>query len=203
VCHTYQTKKPLSNLFLTVDYFPTPLLIKSMVRYILKMIDAFVDRIVSVLGALIFSQFPQFMRQYMDVLAGALAEAKKNVASIQKQAALTGKSLDSFIAKHVASVDPDFKASGRVMQESVERMRNYEQMLVEMKNSPIWKKPIVFFQNLDRSLLDAVEFKPALPLDMEAAVYAVIGIAVALFLYSSVLKAPLFLMKRRRRGVAM
>lgn len=174
-----------------------------MVRYILKMIDAFVDRIVSVLGALIFSQFPQFMRQYMDVLAGALAEAKKNVASIQKQAALTGKSLDSFIAKHVASVDPDFKASGRVMQESVERMRNYERMLVEMKNSPIWKKPIVFFQNLDRSLLDAVEFKPALPLDMEAAVYAVIGIAVALFLYSSVLKAPLFLMKRRRRGVAM
>jgi len=173
-------------------------------NWLLKPIDTLLDRIFSVVGAVVFSQLPQFMLLYTDVVAGALAEAKKNVAVYQKQAASTGKSLSAFIQKHLGASDPDFQASGRAMEAALGRIKEYERFLTEMKTSAVWQKPFLFFQHLDSDLLDAVIFTPAIPANLEGAIYALLGILFGLLFYNVVIKAPLILIagKKKRKEIA-
>ena len=77
-----------------------------LLRWLFKPIDQLLDRVFSVAGAVVLSQMPQIMRQYLDVLSGALAEAGRNVAVFRDQAFLLGKSLPEFIDKHLRNPDP-------------------------------------------------------------------------------------------------
>ena len=130
---------------------------------------------------------------------GALAESKKGVDLLKGQASSGGKTLEAFIAKHLKSIDPDFQASGRAMMSSVERMRHYESVLAEWKGASAWEKPFLFFSNLDRDLLSAVSFQPALPLTYEGAVYALAGVLVGMFFFSLFIKTPYYLLGGRKR----
>lgn len=170
-------------------------------RSIMKLLDHLLDRVFAVAGALVCSQIPRYMQQYMDVLSGAHAESKKGIEILKKQASTGGKSLEDFITKHLQSIDPDFQASGRSMMSALERMQFYKQTLELWNASPIWKKPYIFFTHLDRDLLAAVHFTPGLPLNMEGLVYAFCGIIAGIFFYQLLVKTPFYLLGggRQRR----
>ena len=59
-------------------------------RFFGRMIDGLLDRVFCIAGAIGLSQIPGIIQQYVDVLSGALAEARRNVETFREQAALVG-----------------------------------------------------------------------------------------------------------------
>ena len=53
-----------------------------------KFVGGMLDRVLAVLGALLFSQFPAFTLQYTHHLSGRVAELKKQVHLLEQQALL-------------------------------------------------------------------------------------------------------------------
>lgn len=168
---------------------------KFILRKILAWFDSFLDRIVSVIGAIVFSQIPQFISQYIDVLSGALAESKRQVALIQQQAILLNLTIDEFVQRHVENSDPVFQGSGRIFQETLSRFEFLNSAYHSLIESSVWAKPFLFLSHYDSDLVSALRFRPALPLTWEGAVYAVLGMLLALILYHYILKLPMRVIK--------
>ncbi len=148
-----------------------------------RMIKLILDHSFSFITALTLCQLPQFMTQYQDALAGAHFEAEKSVVAIRERAERNGKTLDEFIGKHLINPDTDFKASGELMRAEVERERQYRLALNELKNAAVWLRPIVFVKHYEHALAKKIDFKPALPLTLEAAVYALLGILLGMGIF--------------------
>jgi hypothetical protein len=169
-------------------------------RKITAIFDGFLDRVFSMAGAVIFSQIPRFMDQYKDVLQGALFESSKMVQSITLRANEVHRSLEEFIGKHLGSQDPDFIASGKIMQEALNRYDRYKEAFDALSSANIFKKPFVFFYYIDWELFKAVKFTPGIPMTVEGAVYAVAGLMFGFIFYNIILKSPIhfFTVKSRR-----
>ena len=171
-----------------------------LLRWLFKPIDQLLDRVFSVAGAVVLSQMPQIMRQYLDVLSGALAEAGRNVAVFRDQAFLLGKSLPEFIDKHLRNPDPDFQASGRAMQQAVLRLEDYEAAYQALNNASPWERPFLFVYHLDGHLWGALQFSPGLPLNLEGLAYALAGILLGLACYHGIVRMPVYLAQKFRSG---
>lgn len=169
-------------------------------RAIGRFFDSILDRVFSVAGALVFSQIPQIITQYTDVLSGALSEARRQVQTIREMAAQNGKTLEEFLQKHLNSSDPDFQGSGKIMQKSVERFLELDDAYQALLNAPVWKKPFLFFYHFDSELFRALHFQPALPLTPEGAIYAFVGILAGLLVYN-ILKSPLYLFGHKKAAI--
>lgn len=156
------------------------------------------DRIVSVIGALIFSQAPQFFEQYLRVLEGALAEARRNLGEASTKAAELGLTLEQFIDAHLRNSNPIFRKSGEVYQSAVERMQSYESAHQSLNNASVWERPFSMLAHFDSELYSAMQFTPGLPLTTEGIVYALVGVLVALCVYHGLLSLPVRLIKRRQ-----
>ena len=161
--------------------------------------DTMMDRIFSVLGAAIFSQIPNLILLYINTLSGALAESTRQVAAIQRQASLIGLTMEGFITQHLKSAQPAFKASGKIHQATLLRYQEYKGALHALNESEIWNRPFIFIQHLDFAILKAVKFKPAIPLNLEGLIYALIGIILGLILYHGIIKIP-FRIFRKKTG---
>ncbi len=169
------------------------------VRYIGRSIDTLLDRIFSVAGALVLSQFPEFMKQYYVALSGAFAEAARNLEVFRAQAQLVGKSLEELIDKHLRSTDPDFQATGRAMQSAVERYEDYAAAHAALGDASVWTKPFVFFANFDAGLMKYYDFTPGVPLSIEGAVYAFFGILLGLGVYHLFRSLPVKLFGSKKK----
>ncbi|MCR9141230.1 MAG: DUF2937 family protein [bacterium] len=152
-------------------------------RYLGRSVDTLLDRIFSALGAVALSQIPQLISQYYDVLTGALAEAKTNVDVFRAKAAELELDLQSFINEHITSGSPIFRKSGEGMQLALDRYEAYGAAQSALRDASVWERPFVFFQHLDATLFAALEFRPGLPLTVEGAVYALVGIVFGLGVY--------------------
>ena len=150
---------------------------------ILRSINGLLDRIFSVIGAVALSQFPHLIAQYIDVLTGALAEARRNIKVFQEQAALVGMDLPTLIQKHLTNSEPAFRASGEAMRKSLTRLEEYEVAHKALTEAGALTRPFEFFRYLDTVLFEALKFKPGVPLTIEGALYALVGIFVGLILY--------------------
>lgn len=170
-----------------------------LLRKIGQSIDGLLDRICAVAGAALFSQAPQLMRQYQDVLAGALAEAQRNIEVFRTQAQLIGRTMEELLDKHLRSPDPDFQATGRVMRAALERYDDYAAAYEALSTASIWERPFVFLAHFDWKLWEALEFRPALPLDAEGAVYAFLGVLFGMAVYHGVLRLPLTIYQKVQR----
>ncbi len=167
-------------------------------RFLGKSVDTLLDRIFSVLGALAFSQLPQIMQQYYDVLTGALAEATRNVEVFRQKAAEVGLDLNAFIDEHLRSSSAIFQKSGEGMREAALRLESYQTAHTALRDAYPWERPFVFLQNLDPGLFDALEFVPGVPLTVEGAIYAFVGILFGLGVYHLFRTLPFKLFGKRR-----
>lgn len=164
-----------------------------LLRPIFSLIDSILDRVFSLGGAIVAAQIPAFLMEYMATLKGALMESGRNVDSMRMRATEMGRTLEEFIAKHLASPDADFVASGKIMQESLLRYETYQNAYMALDTAPIWKKFLVFLQVFDFQLVKGMHFTPALPLSVEGGVYALIGLLLGLVVYQAILKLPFHL----------
>ncbi len=196
---TFSLSRPVRN---SVEFFPFlpssgPV---TALRYLGRVADGLLDRLFSVAGAILFSQIPRFMQQYIEFLSGALYEVRRQVDSIHIRASELGLSLESFISHHLNSSDGAFVASGKIMQEALERHRLYKEALEALRDSSLWSRPFLFLRYADWSLVRAMEFQPGLLFTVETLVYALLGMLAGYIFYVVLVRAPLTLVWGGRSG---
>jgi len=168
-------------------------------RRFLTAFDTLIDRILCVLGAVLFSQGPEFMQQYLQRLGGHLDEARRQLAQFQTAATQTGVTLDQLISRTNANADPGVARLGGVMTDSVQRASTLQSAHDALLHSALWERPFVFLRHLDLEIARATGavYQPAVPTTIEGLVYALAGMLVFLALYHFGLKRLLALFGRR------
>lgn len=159
-------------------------------RGFLSIFDSLLDRILCIVGAVLFSQGPEFMQQYLQRLGGHLDEARRQLDVFHKTAQQAGLSLDQFISQTAANTDPAVAKLGGVMTAAAERVSFLESAHDALLHSALWQRPFVFVRHLDFEIARATGavFKPAVPTTVEGVAYALTGMLVALTLYHVLLK---------------
>lgn len=164
----------------------------------MKTLNWILERFFGVLGAFLGSQLPVFMQQYIQRLSGHITELNQLIEEIRKIAQFSGKSLDQYIQKFLASGDSDFVRQGEFMRLLIERKVSYSQTLNELMNSSALSKPLIFFKDINYEIANGTfrEFIPGMTLNLEGIVYTCVGLIVGCLFYkllakfSSKFKAP-------------
>ena len=167
-------------------------------RGFLTLFDSLIDRILCVLGAVLFSQGPEFMQQYLQRLGGHLDEARRQLTVFQQTAAQAGLSLDQFISQTGANPDASVARLGGVMTGAVERVSSLQSAHDALLHASLWDRPIVFIRHLDVAIARATGavYQPAVPTTVEGLLYALAGMLVFLALYHFGLKRVISLFGR-------
>ncbi len=163
--------------------------------------EGLLDRALCVLGAVIFSQAPEFMQQYLQRLGGHLDEARRQLQQFRLAAEQSGLTLGRFIAQTSTNSDTAVAKLGGVMSDSVTRVDTLQLAQDALQNASLWTRPFVFLRNVDSSLAHATWtiFKPAVPTTVEGLVYALCGMIVFIGIYHLGVKAPIVRFRARRR----
>jgi hypothetical protein len=162
-------------------------------RALLDAGSGLLDRALCVTGAVVFSQIPEFMQQYLQRLGGHLDEARRHLVEFQQTAAQAGLTLDRFISQTGANADPAVARLGGVMTDTVARVDTLEAAQAAMQHASLWSRPFVFLQHIDLPIARGTWtiFKPAVPTTAEGLVYALAGMLVLLALYHLGIKPAL------------
>ena len=155
--------------------------------------EAVVDRVLCVVGAVVFSQAPEFMQQYLQRLGGSLDEARRIVGEFDGAARMAGKTLTEYIAQTNANPDHDVAQLGGVMENAVTRMNNLAAAHASLQDASVFGRPFAFFAHVDSQIAKNtwLAFKPAVPTTVEGLIYALIGIVAVLALYYGCIRAPI------------
>lgn len=159
-------------------------------REFLRLFDRFIDRVLCVLGAILFSQGPEFMQQYLQRLGGHLGEARRQLGLFHDTARQSGVTLDQLVQQTAANPDPGIARLGGVMADAVARVDSLQSAHEALAQAALWQRPFVFLRHLDLEIARATcaIYKPAVPTTLEGLVYAVAGMLVFLALYHLVLR---------------
>lgn len=162
--------------------------------------EGFLDRLLCVVGAVAFSQAPEFMQQYMQRLGGHVDEARRQLIQFEQAAAQSGLTLERFIAQTSTNADTAVAKLGGVMSRAVTRVDSLESAQAALQNASLWTRPFVFLRHLDTSIAQGTWaiFKPAVPTTAEGMVYALVGMLVLLSIYHLGVKYPITRARGRR-----
>lgn len=149
------------------------------------------DRIVCVIFALLLSQLPQYMTQYYDVLTGAYYESGKTAGDIRKKASKNAVSAEEFVAILVGDAKKIVRDSGLVMKGALERHERYKAAHEALSRSTLFSRPFIFVAYLDLDLTKELKYEPGLPLTLECAVYAGIGLMLGMLISAVLMWWPL------------
>lgn len=150
-----------------------------------------VDRILCVVGAVIFAQAPEFMQQYLQRLGGHLAEARRQLLQFEEIAKQAGKSVHELVAQYAANADPAVVSMGKVVNDSELRVQTLSAAEAALSDASVWSRPFVFLRDLDGEIARGTGsvYKAAVPTTIEGLVYALVGVIAILALYHG-LAAP-------------
>lgn len=167
--------------------------------------EGLLDRLLCVLGAIGFSQAPEFMQQYLQRLGGHLDEARRHLHQFQQAAEQSGLTLDRLIVQTSTNSDTAVAKLGAVMTNTVERVESLESAHYALAHASLWSRPFVFMRHLDPSIAHATwsVFKPAVPTTVEGLIYALCGMLVLIGIYHLGIKAPIRHLRSRRRRPAI
>jgi hypothetical protein len=163
-------------------------------------LEKFLDRVLCVLGAILFSQLPEFFQQYLQRLGGHLDEARRQLDQFRQTAAQSGLTLDRLIADTSAQSEPAVAQLGHVMANTSARVDTLQASVDALRSASIWSRPFVFVRHLDVPIAHATwtAFRPGVPTTFEGVVYAAVGMAVLLALYYGAVRYPVRRAWRRR-----
>jgi hypothetical protein len=158
------------------------------------------DRVLCVVGAVAFSQMPEFMQQYLQRLEGHLDEAKLVVSRFTEAAAQSGMSLEQLAAGAARNPDPSMGRLGGVVREAVARVSDLAAADDALRHASLWTRPFVFFAHLDRGIARATLeiYRPAVPTTAEGFLYAAVGMVLVLAFYHVAVRGPIARRIRRR-----
>ena len=162
--------------------------------------ERLLDRVLCVLGAVLFAQAPEFMQQYLQRLGGHLDEARRQLLQFQQAAAQSGLSLDRLIDHTTASTDPAVAKLSVVMNDAIARVDTLAAAQAAMQNASFWSRPFVFLRHVDLAIAQATWaiFKPAVPTTVEGLAYALFGMLVLIAIYHLGIKYPIACARARR-----
>lgn len=153
-----------------------------------RFLDTILDRFSAVLGALLFSQLPQFFFQYQMRLGGHVEELEQQVKMIRLTAEANGKSLSEYIQKFLQSQDIDFITQGHLLENMVNRLRALQNAIQTLQESSVVSKPIEFFVHFQKDIAAATfkEFIPGFNFTTEEIFYIFIGVVFGICLYRGI-----------------
>ncbi len=162
--------------------------------------DGLIDRLLCVVGAVLCSQLPEFIQQYLQRLGGHLDEARRQLEQFQAVAAKSGLTFHQLVANSLASKEPTVMQLGGVMNDTASRVDALAAAEAAIQHASIIARPFVFLRHLDLSIAQATWtiFKPAVPTTVEGMIYAAGGVLLALALYHGGVKYPVRRVWRRR-----
>ncbi|MBC8035945.1 MAG: DUF2937 family protein [Rhizobiales bacterium] len=168
-------------------------------RGFLGLFDTLIDRILCVAGAVLFSQGPEFMQQYLQRLGGHLDEARRHLATFEQTATQAGLTLDRFITQTGANADPAVAKLSGVMTDVLNRAGTLQAAQDALLKASLWERPFVFARHLDLGIARATGavYQPAMPTTAEGLIYALTGMLVLLALYHFGFKRLIALFGRR------
>jgi hypothetical protein len=154
--------------------------------------ETLIDRILCVAGAVLFSQAPEFMQQYLQRLGGHLAEARRQLAQFEQLARQAGKTLQELAAQYATNPDPSVAGLSRLIGETETRVGGLSASEAALRDASLWERPFVFLRQLDWEIARGTSgvYKPGMPTTLEGALYALLGVIVILAVYHGLL-APL------------
>lgn len=165
--------------------------------------EAVVDRVLCVVGAVLFSQAPEFMQQYLQRLGGHLDEARRTLAQYEGIARQSNMTIGELIARTSANADAVVAKHAGVMQNVADRVHDLAAAQTAIQDASMFTRPFAFLQHIDWGIASNTWsiFKPAVPTTAEGLVYAVAGIGVILGFYYGCIHFPIthFWRKRRER----
>ncbi len=174
-----------------------------LLKYPLRLLGGLADRLVAVAGALAMSQFPGFMRHYLQRLGGHVAEAAKSVSDWQQIADNSGcGSLAKLVAQYQASRLPEVIEAGSKCAADITRHAELQASFEALSSASAWSRGWVFLQRCDAEVFAATvrSFVPNVPLDVESLCYAGVGIVLAVALFAAV---RVFSVRAARKTVAL
>jgi hypothetical protein len=163
----------------------------------------FIDRVLCVAGAVLFSQLPEFFQQYLQRLGGHLAEAQRQLEQFRAAAVQSGADLGQLIAEVSSQRDPAIARLGRVMVESQTRVETLTAAENALRHASAWSRPFVFLSHFDPEIARGTwaVFRPAVPTTIEGVAYAAAGMIAMLAVYHLGLKAGVRRIWRKRAKV--
>jgi hypothetical protein len=162
--------------------------------------ESLMDRGLCVVGAVLFSQIPEFIQQYLQRLGGHLDEARRQLGRFQEIATKAGLTIDALMVKSQGSPEPTVVQLGTLMRDTASRVDALAAAEAGIRNASLFGRPLVFLRHLDLSIAHATwtVFKPAVPTTVEGLVYAGVGVLLMLALYHGGVKYPVRRAWRRR-----
>ena len=166
--------------------------------------ERLLDRVLCVAGAVVFSQAPEFMQQYLQRLEGHLDEARLAVSRLGEAAARSGMSLDQLVAAASRNPDPSMGRLAGVVQAAVARVGDLAAADDALRHASVWTRPFVFIGHLDAGIARATLaiYRPAVPTTAEGILYAGLGMILVLALYHVAVRGPIVRRLRKRNAVA-
>ena len=155
-----------------------------------KFLDVVCDRVFAVLGALIFSQGPSFIQQYIQRLAGSTHELDLQMTQIKKISSSAGLSVNEYIQKFSTSGDTLFESQGAFIQMIVERYASFSQSLQNLEQAFWLTRPFTFIKNVNSDIFSGTmkHYTPSVNLSLEGLIYALIGLLLGYFIYQGIRK---------------
>ena len=147
----------------------------------LRVFDGLIDRVLCVLGAVLFSQGPEFMQQYLQRLGGHLQEAQRQLGLFREAAtSRSRRTLEQFIAQTHTNPDAGVVQLGAVMNDAVARTASLQAAHDTLASSSLWMRPVVFLEHLDIGIAQATwsAYLPAVPTTLEGLLYALTGMTI-------------------------
>ena len=168
---------------------------------VLTAAEGLLDRGLCLVGAILFSQVPEFIQQYVQRLGGHLDEARRQLAQLQDTATQSGLTLDQLTARTAADPDRAVAQLGSVLRRVAERVQELATAEAAIRHASIWSRPFVFSRYVDPAIARSTwaAFKPAVPTTLEGVLYALVGMLVLLALYYGGVKVPCRRVWRARR----
>lgn len=162
--------------------------------------EGLIDRLLCVVGAVLFSQIPEFIQQYLQRLGGHLDEARRQLGHFQEIATKAGLTLDGLMARSQGSPEPTVIQLGRLIRDTASRVDALAAAEAGIRSASLFSRPLVFLRHLDLSIARATWaiFKPAVPTTVEGLVYAGLGVLLMLAFYYGGVKYPVRRAWRRR-----
>ena len=150
------------------------------------------------LGALTFSQVPEFAQQYQQRLGGALDELAIVIADFDRDATLAGIGRTRALAIYDGSNEPFLRNRGRSMRRTIARFEAIARQSAELAQTAPLLRPFAVMRNADGMIVANAwrDFEPAVPVTGAGIAWTLAGAVSGIALVAGARALP---RPRRRR----
>jgi hypothetical protein len=160
-------------------------------------------RSLSIVGGLVLaaglSQFPEYAQQYEQRLGGAVDELRVIVNEFELSATSFGLTRDQALARYAATGDDFIRGRGVTMANIISRYETLSATLAEIQGAIGWERfshlPQYFDSDVGRRALES--YRPAVPVTVEGAIYAIGGFMLGYLLVSGLVRFLMLPFRRR------